>query len=405
MSSATVNEDVKAPGARGASSEAVTIVAHDLGSVGGMERQLAELVLGLRREGRPVSVIARTCVLPEEAGVVFHKVRGPKRPFLLAYPWFLLAGSLTVRRRRRGVVQVTGAIVLNRVDVVAIHCCHRAYRAQPGRPTAPFRAYGAVVGWLKRWGERLCLRANRPASVVCVSEGVAEEVRSNYPALSERVLTIYNGVDTRAFAPGVRRAEALHLRATLDISAGRPVVAFVGGDWEHKRLRLAIEAISQAPAWDLAVAGRGHVHSYRELAQSLGVADAVHWLGVVRDIQVVYEMADAFLLPSSYETFSLVTFEAAASALPVLATPVNGVRELIRDGENGFLIEPDARFIARRLERLAADPALAKRLGEAARQAALGFRWEEMVSRHDQLYARLAAIPGPASSGDAGPAC
>ncbi len=54
--------------------------------------------------------------------------------------------------------------------------------------------------------------------------------------------------------------------------------------------------------------------------------------------QLVYELADAFVLPSSYETFSLVTFEAAASALPVLATPVNGVRELIEDGHNGFLI-------------------------------------------------------------------
>ncbi len=58
----------------------------------------------------------------------------------------------------------------------------------------------------------------------------------------------------------------------------------------------------------------------------------MHWLGVVRDIQVVYELADAFVLPSSYETFSLVTFEAAASGLPILATPVNGVRELIATG-------------------------------------------------------------------------
>ena len=55
----------------------------------------------------------------------------------------------------------------------------------------------------------------------------------------------------------------------------------------------------------------------------------------------MYELADAFVLPSSYETFSLVTFEAAASGLPILATPVNGVRELIEDGRNGFLIAPD----------------------------------------------------------------
>ncbi len=81
------------------------------------------------------------------------------------------------------------------------------------------------------------------------------------------------------------------------------------------------------------------------------------------------------------------------------------MRELICDGENGFLIDPDARFIAGRLEQLATDPRLAKRLGEAARQAALGFRWEDMVRRHSELYERLAARPGPAPNGDAGPAC
>src|SRR5271168_4824924 len=102
----------------------VTIVAHDIGAVGGMERQLTELILGLRRLGHHVTVIARTCELPSGSGVAFHRVRAPGRPFLLAYPWFMLAGSLAVRRWRSGVVQVTGAIVLNRVDVVAVHSCH-----------------------------------------------------------------------------------------------------------------------------------------------------------------------------------------------------------------------------------------------------------------------------------------
>src|SRR5689334_17868521 len=62
---------------------AITIVAHDIGSVGGMERQLEDLIMGLRRQGHEVTVIARTCELPEGSGVVFHRVRAPGRPFLL----------------------------------------------------------------------------------------------------------------------------------------------------------------------------------------------------------------------------------------------------------------------------------------------------------------------------------
>ncbi|MGC2373485.1 MAG: glycosyltransferase family 4 protein, partial [Solirubrobacteraceae bacterium] len=339
----------------------VTLVAHDVGSVGGMERQLAELAIGLRALGYAVIVIARTCELPLDAGVTFHRVRAPSRPFLLAYPWFMVAGSLALRRRRRGLVQATGAIVLNRVDVVAVHCCHQVYRAKPSRAGALFRWYGRLLGAMARAGERLCFPVNRPSAVVCVSDGVAAEVREHHPRLSDRVVTIHNGVDTRAFAPGVRRTEAVSLRGELGLAPERLVLAFVGA--ASKGLRLVLEALVHAPEWELVVAGRGHMLGYRDLADALGLSRSVHWLGVVRDVQVVYEVADAFVLPSAYETFSLVTFEAAASGLPIVATPVSGVRELIEDARNGFLIEADSAAIAERLGRLAADPALRARLG------------------------------------------
>jgi len=367
---------------------AVTLVAHDVGSVGGMERQLAELAVGLRGLGHDVTVIARTCDLPPDAGVRFHRVRGPARPLLIAYPWFMIAGSIAVRRWRRGVVQSTGAIVLNRVDSIAVHCCHQVFPAIPNRSARVFRWYAGAARAMARAGERICYRAGRSKRFVCVSDGVAEEVREHFPHIADRVVTIHNGVDTAAFAPGVREREAAALRAELGIAPERLVLTFVGNG--NKGLRLVLEALARSPEWDLVVAGRGHVESYRELAEELGVSGTVHWLGVVGDVQVVYGLADAFVLPSRYETFSLVTFEAAASGLPILATPVSGVRELISDGENGFLITRDPGAIAERLARLAADPELRARLGQAAREAALGFTWEAMVAEHDRLFSGLA---------------
>jgi glycosyltransferase involved in cell wall biosynthesis len=369
---------------------AVTIVAHDVGSVGGMERQLAELVSGLRGLGHDVTVIARTCELPAELGVRFHRVRGPRRPFLLFYPWFALVGSLAVWRWRSGVVQATGAIVLNRVDSVAIHCCHQVYRAMPRRSTLPYRWYVALSGLVKRRAERLCVRANATASIVCVSEGVAEEMRTHYPQAAERVLTIHNGVDTHAFAPGTHERAAHALRAKLGISDRRLVAAFVAREWGHKGLAAVIEALALAADWDLVVAGMGDRVRYQRLADSHGVGEAVHWLGLTREIEAVYELSNAFVLPSSYETFSLVAFEAAASGVPVLATPVSGVRELIRDGENGFQIEAEPRSIAERLNRLASDPALRARMGASARDSALAFTWDDAVAKHHELYERLA---------------
>ena len=367
----------------------VTLVAHHVGSVGGMERQLAELALGLRELGHEVTVIAHACELPASAGVVFHRVPGPSRPFLLGYPWFMLAGSLAVRRWRRGVVHVAGAIVLNRVDVIAVHYCHQVGTITPSRNTWPFRAHVKAMGVMSRLGERLCFRAHTSV-FVCVSEGVAEEIREHYPRLSGRILTIHNGVDTDTFAPGAHREQARAMRAAHGIPERRLVAAFVGGEWERKGLQAAIEALASSPEWDLVVAGAGDETRYRQLADALGVGDRVHWLGVLHEVQIVYGLADAFVLPTSYETFSLVTFEAAASGLPVLATPVSGVRELIEDGRNGFLITKEPRMIAERLRQLAADPQLRVRLGREARHSALAFGWRQMVRKHHELYSRLA---------------
>jgi glycosyltransferase involved in cell wall biosynthesis len=369
----------------------VTIVANDIGAVGGMERVLSELIAGLRALGHEVTVIARTYEPPADAGIVFRRVRGPSRPFLVAYPWFVLAGSFAVRRWRRGVVQSTGAIVLNRVDVIAVHYCHQVGPAYSSRYSGLFRAHMKAVRRLKRAGERLCYRANGSATFVCVSEGVAEELREHYPELSERILTIHNGVDTEMFTPGARAQEARAKRLSLGIAEGPLVAVFVGSEWERKGLAPLIRALALAGGWELVVVGDGDRRHYQQLADSLGVGQALHWLGVTSDVQLVYALADAFVLPSSYETFSLVTFEAAASGLPILAAPVSGVRELIEDGHNGFLISREPSVIAERLARLSADPALRERVGHAARHSALAFSWRRMAAKHHELYARLAA--------------
>ncbi|HTZ85854.1 MAG TPA: glycosyltransferase family 4 protein [Solirubrobacteraceae bacterium] len=370
----------------------VTIVAHDIGSVGGMERVLGELILGLRERGHPVTVVARTCRLPASAGVKFHRVPGPARPVLLAYPWFMLLGSLILARRRRGVVQVTGAIVLNHVDVVSVHYLHCVGPVTPSRASLLYRVHAWLVSALLRLGERVLFARDRDAVFVGVSDGVADELREYYPRLRARVRAIHNGVDVETFAPqGDRAAQRRVARERFDVPAERLVAAFVGSEWERKGLEPAIRALSLAREWDLAVAGEGDRAHYQALADSLGVGGSLHWLGVLDDVHEAYALADAFLLPTSYETFSLVTFEAAASGLPLLVTPVNGVRELLRDGENGFTISREAEPIAAHLRGLGADASLRERLGACARESALAFSWEAMVAKHEELYEQLAS--------------
>jgi UDP-glucose:(heptosyl)LPS alpha-1,3-glucosyltransferase len=168
----------------------------------------------------------------------------------------------------------------------------------------------------------------------------------------------------------------------------------VGGEWGRKGLEPAIQALGLTSGWDLLVVGEGDTERYRKVADRVGVAGRVHWIGVSRDVALLYELADLLVFPSSYEAFPLVVLEAAAAGLAILSTPVNGVRELIRDGSNGFLISSEPEDIAERLRQLAADPALLSRLGRAAREAALEFSWERMIEEHRALYQEAAGNSG-----------
>ncbi|HEY2216883.1 MAG TPA: glycosyltransferase, partial [Solirubrobacteraceae bacterium] len=281
----------------------LTLVAHHVGPVGGMERVLTELALGLRRRGYEVTVIAYECDLPAEAGITFRRVRGPRRPFVLSYPWFMLAGTLAVRRWRRGLVMAVGAIVLSDVDLVGIHYCQQVGPATPSRSNLLFRLNVAVSGLLGRIAERVCFRVNHPQRIVCVSEGVADEIRAYFPDQAARTIAIPNGVDTEAFSPDSRRVEANALRAQLGIADGRLVAIFVGSEWQRKGLEPAIRALAQASEWDLLVVGAGDRERYERLAAQLGVAHAVHWAGVSRDVAPLYQAADALVFPTSYEAF------------------------------------------------------------------------------------------------------
>jgi glycosyltransferase involved in cell wall biosynthesis len=386
-------EEAQQRSSAGVARPAVTIVAHDVGTPGGMERQLGELCTGLLARGYRITVVARRCELPPHRRLRLIRVRVPGRPFSLAYPAFFLMGSLAVHRRRDGLLHTTGAVVVNRADISTVHFCHYGYKAATGagrmsRPGLSYRLNSRVVAWMSRAAERFCYRPTRTRQLVAVSSGVARELEAFFRVPPAGVSVVPNGVDAVAFAPDRRlRAET---RTRLGLSEDDLVAVFVGGDWERKGLRFAIEGVARAKGWHLLVIGQGDEARHRELAARLDAATRVHFLGGVSEPAPYYASADTFLLPTSYETFSLVSFEAAAAGLPLLICRVSGVDELITDGTNGWFIDRDAGDISERLGALRADPVLRQAMSRAARESIGRYGWDGMVESYAALYGRLA---------------
>jgi glycosyltransferase involved in cell wall biosynthesis len=143
----------------------------------------------------------------------------------------------------------------------------------------------------------------------------------------------------------------------------------------------------------LLIAGDGSLRGGAEArAHELGIADRVAFVGVRADIAEMLSACDLFALASGWEGSPVAIIEAMASGLPVIATAVGGVPELVADGDTGFLVRPgDTAAFAGRLAQLARDPDLRRRMGDAARSRAVALSAGAMIERYSELFQRVAA--------------
>lgn len=157
-------------------------------------------------------------------------------------------------------------------------------------------------------------------------------------------------------------------RTRLGVPPDATLVAAIGRLAPVKDHRTLIEAIAQVNA-HLVIGGDGPLRpELEEFVRRLGIAERVHFAGWQRDVPSLLSEVDVVALTSTSEGTPLALIEAQAAGLPVVATDVGGVRDIIVEGRTGFLVKcGDVGSIAAAIERLAADPELRTRLGAAGR--------------------------------------
>ncbi len=359
---------------------------------GGHERCVAEWARRLAARHRVTIVSHSVADLPE--GLVrWIPVRPVDGPSALQYLGFYLRAGAIVRRLKGHVVHVQGPNCPV-FDVSSIHTVVRAkYRIlTKSREFRREMGLARHLSWRAHYLAAMHVEKRlfrRPKGMLLpVSRGVARELITAYGTPPDKVEPVSNGVDLDAFRPPLSGERAKVLE-TLGFHPDGHYALFVGGEWARKGLPFALEVMARCGGGiDLLVVGAGPEAHYRAQAQRRGIGDRVHFLGPRTDVAPLYRVGLALLMPSLYEAFSLVSLEAAASGLPVLASPVSGTEELIVDGENGWVLPADPEAWARRLDALAADGTLWARMSVRAREAASCFPWERAVERFEELYAR-----------------
>jgi spore coat protein SA len=225
--------------------------------------------------------------------------------------------------------------------------------------------------------------------VIANSSSLQQQLAARFPASAGKIRKVWLGVDTKRFAPGpaARKGRAFRL-----LFAGR-VIPRKGLPVLLKAVKLAQAECGQ-PIHTL-VAGSstraGYVGRMKSLARKLRVN--ARFLGTVPHSRIhrVYRQADAFVCPSQkHEAFGLVNVEAMSSGLPVIASRNGGIKEIVDNGRNGYLIRDyrRPRAFAKAIVRLVREDRTRRRMARQARQDCLRrFSWKVSAKRLSGIYA------------------
>lgn len=236
-------------------------------------------------------------------------------------------------------------------------------------------------------------------ALVAVSPEVRDDLVSLGVAPADRITVVRLGLDFSsrlAAAPDARES----LRRELGIDPDAFVVAWLGRMTEIKRADDLLRAFAalrrRRDNAELLVVGGGPLRqSLEDLARDLGIAGHAHFTGFRSGVGDVYAAADAVALSSANEGTPVSVIEAQAAGLPVVSTDVGGVRDVVVDGESGFIVVGgDVEALADRLDRLGADPELRTRFGHVgAERARSRYSVPRLVDDMDRLYRELLAQP------------
>ncbi len=312
---------------------------------------------------------------------------------LLRQQVFAIKSALWLRAHRSefDVLHVNGFITWAPADVNTAHFVHSGWFASKYYPFGLTKGlwsgyqfvYTGLNATLERWAYR------RSRVIAAVSQKVATEIRAIGLTPRNRIDVIYNGVDTRGFA-------AAHGdRAKFKLPHDAFLLLFVGDlRTPRKNLGTVLKALRHLPQHvQIAVAGYLPGSPYPEEARALGIADRVHFLGLVKEMPVLMHSVDAFVFPSRYEAMSLSLLEAMAAGLPVVTARTAGGAEIITPECGIVLDDPDdPQALAEAIGRLAASDDARRAMGAAAGELATSFGWARMAAQYIALYRQIAGL-------------
>jgi glycosyltransferase involved in cell wall biosynthesis len=370
----------------------IAIVAHYFGFGDGQGRVNYEIAKKILSDGHDLTVLAHDCSeeLTKHRNMTFISIKKSVIPTQLMRNLSFARRSAKWLKKygdKFDLIQANGFVTFAPVDVVAVHFVHGAWQlSRYFQLKNRWNFYGLYQRAYTKVHAILEKTAFTQAThVVAISPRIAEEIESLGIA-REKITTILNGIDVHEFSPGIGN------RGSFGLPEGVTLFLFSGDIRTHrKNLDGVLRAIASVEGVHLAVGGGTVGSPYPALAEELGIAQRVHFLGEIKNMNELMVATDGFIFPSRYDPFGLVVLEAMASGLPVITARTTGAAALLSDPEWTVDDPEDVRSLARMVRALTEDSTLRSKLGQQNRAKALDHSWDRMSSEYLNLYREVSA--------------
>lgn len=233
-------------------------------------------------------------------------------------------------------------------------------------------------------------------NIIAISDSVKDHLVSDFGRRDCDISVIYNGIDTDRFLRK-DKSSVSGLKEELRIAATAPVIGIIARLSDVKGHCYLLEAmkdvLAQIPQAKLLIVGEGRMYGQLlALTKKLGIENNVVFMRQVCDTSRVLSVMDVFVMPSLQEGLGLALMEAMAAGVPAVGSAVGGIKDLIQDGFNGFLVSPaDPGALSKAILRLLREPDKAKSLAQQARVFINeSFSLKKMALETEEFYQKCA---------------
>jgi UDP-glucose:(heptosyl)LPS alpha-1,3-glucosyltransferase len=367
----------------------IAVVIPKYGLVGGGEKFALELTERIAASGRyNVHVFASQWIARSDR-ITYHKVpiiTFPKFLTTISFAWF---ANRKMEKMNFDLIHSHERIF--RADIFTMHSVpHRFWVREIRKKHMSLFDHGTA------WVERQMINSGGCKKYLPVSTLTKEKFLQEYAVDAGRVQIVHPGVDIDRFNRLDRQRCRQEVRRHFGLDEEDTVLLFVSMNFELKGLRHLIAALARIKATQpsaklkLLVVGKGNEKKYGKLARERGVEGDVIFTGVWKeDIERVYLASDIFLMLSNFDTFGMVVLEAMSASLPVIISGNVGAKDLVRDGENGYVVErEDIPAICSKIETLMQAQVRSAMALEAYREATC-HTWDRMAEKVLNIYDEL----------------